>query len=265
MDNLRSLAARLAEEWGLTLTEELPGATCSLILAGHDANGREVVLKVPEAHAEEKDAWPTVRAFSNHGGVPLLRVDHESGSILMPRLYPGTTLADTDLTDLERVEICSSIILKLREAPPVETMSMERWLQELFMETSEPLVREAQVIAKFLLETTTDPVLLHGDLHHYNILSDGSDWCVIDPKGIIGDRAFEIVGYMRNPWHGPHRPEAMHARLKRFSELLDDDPYRLWAWSFVQTILCSIQPDTETFDHAPMREASEAIYAVLPG
>jgi streptomycin 6-kinase len=36
------------------------------------------------------------------------------------------------------------------------------------------------------------PVLLHGDLHQDNILSQGDDWLVIDPKGVIGFPINEI-------------------------------------------------------------------------
>lgn len=265
MDDLWAIARSLAERWQLTLGDELAGASCSLVISASERRGREVVLKLPEIHAEEKDSWPVSRAFSQHGGVEVLEGDEESGAVLMPRLRPGTNLAETDLDDLERVEICASLILKLRQSPLVATMAMERWLKELFDFEGDDLVKEAQDIARFLLQTTTDPVLLHGDLHHYNILADGNGWRVIDPKGIIGDRAFEIVGYMRNPWFGPHRAEAMKARLMRFSELLEDDPYRLWAWSFVQTLLCSLQSDGDIFDPRPMREAAEAIYSVRPG
>ncbi|HEY3783239.1 MAG TPA: aminoglycoside phosphotransferase family protein [Fimbriimonadaceae bacterium] len=265
MDSTKVVASRLALEWVLELNEALPGATCSYIFAGRDKDGQEVVLKVPEAHAEEKDSWPVSQSFSGHGGVSILRVDQESGSVLMPRLRPGTTLADTTLPDEERVEICASIILKLRKSPFVQTMSMERWLKELFEFEGDSLLREAQEIAKFLMQTTTDPILLHGDLHHYNILRDGEEWRVIDPKGIIGDRAFEVVSYMRNPWHGPHQPRVMAARLELFSKLLGDDLYRLWGWSFVQTLLCSLQSDGDPFDPLPMREAAEAIYAARPG
>ena len=35
--------------------------------------------------------------------------------------------------------------------------------------------------------TTSEAVVLHGDLHHDNVLRDGDGWVVIDPHGYVGD------------------------------------------------------------------------------
>jgi streptomycin 6-kinase len=42
-------------------------------------------------------------------------------------------------------------------------------------------------------------VLLHGDLHQENILSNGNSWVVIDPKGVIGDPIHEIWACVEDP------------------------------------------------------------------
>jgi streptomycin 6-kinase len=44
-------------------------------------------------------------------------------------------------------------------------------------------------------------VLLHGDLHQENILSNGNSWVVIDPKGVIGDPIHEIWACVEDPAH----------------------------------------------------------------
>lgn len=41
--------------------------------------------------------------------------------------------------------------------------------------------------------------LLHGDLYPDNILSSQRGWLVIDPKGVIGEREFELAAFLRNP------------------------------------------------------------------
>jgi streptomycin 6-kinase len=41
---------------------------------------------------------------------------------------------------------------------------------------------------------------MHGDFHHYNILSSERSWLVIDPKGVIGPVGYEIGPLMINPW-----------------------------------------------------------------
>jgi streptomycin 6-kinase len=40
-----------------------------------------------------------------------------------------------------------------------------------------------------LLTTQREKVVLHGDMHHGNVLNFGSrGWLAIDPKGLIGER-----------------------------------------------------------------------------
>jgi streptomycin 6-kinase len=42
-------------------------------------------------------------------------------------------------------------------------------------------------------------LLLHGDLHHYNILQNNQNgYTLIDPKGVVGDPIFDIPRFLLN-------------------------------------------------------------------
>jgi len=42
--------------------------------------------------------------------------------------------------------------------------------------------------------------VLHGDLHHANILDGGElGWLAIDPKGLFGERAYDYANILCNP------------------------------------------------------------------
>ena len=70
-------------------------------------------------------------------------------------------------------------------------------------------LQKARKIRDQLLKMAMLDVLLHGDLHHDNILQNGDDearhsfsdggWLVIDPKGVIGESAYEVAAFIRNP------------------------------------------------------------------
>jgi streptomycin 6-kinase len=240
------IAARLASAWGLRLGEALPGATCSLVLSAWDSQGREAVLKVPEPNTEEIGAAPTLRAFSDHGGVPVWRADEETGAVLLPRLRPGHTLAEAALTEIEKVDACADVILGLREAPRQPAMRLAEWFEELDPE-ADALGQDAARVASYLFATTERTVLLHADLHHSNLLADGERWVAIDPKGVLGDPAHEVSAFMRNVVGTNPGPETMALRIRRFAERLGDPPSRLWGWAFAQTVLCAQwtgEPDT---------------------
>src|SRR5262249_41395270 len=58
----------------------------------------------------------------------------------------------------------------------------------------------ADVVAQALLATPRDVVVLHGDIHHGNVLDGGArGWLAIDPKGLRGERTFDFVNILRNP------------------------------------------------------------------
>jgi len=46
-----------------------------------------------------------------------------------------------------------------------------------------------------LLKSGESEFVLHGDLHHDNILSHGDAWLAIDPKGVVGEKAFELAAF----------------------------------------------------------------------
>jgi streptomycin 6-kinase len=58
---------------------------------------------------------------------------------------------------------------------------VERWIEGAFAENHHP-------------------VLMHGDFHHYNVLSSERGWLVIDPKGVIGPAGYEVGPLLMNPW-----------------------------------------------------------------
>ena len=49
------------------------------------------------------------------------------------------------------------------------------------------LVEIAERFFAEMLSSCETAVLLHGDLHHLNILSAGDGWIAIDPKGVVGE------------------------------------------------------------------------------
>jgi streptomycin 6-kinase len=86
--------------------------------------------------------------------------------------------------------------------PPPGLASLEEWFRDLLRRplTGNAFYRRAASVARDLLEDQRDVVVLHGDIHHGNVLDFGSDgWRAIDPKGIVGDRGFDFANILCNP------------------------------------------------------------------
>lgn len=89
-----------------------------------------------------------------------------------------------------------------------------------------------------------EPRLLHGDLHHENVLRcdrpGGSTWLAIDPQGVWGDPAYEVANLFGNPRDvpeitlAPNRPARLAWTL---SALLGHCPNRMLRWAFVHSCI----------------------------
>jgi streptomycin 6-kinase len=109
-----------------------------------------------------------------------------------------------------------------------------------------PAARSARDTAERLLaELVADeepPYLLHGDLHHTNVLSDEQrGWLVIDAWGLYGDRAADVAPALHNPLDMIARTEDLDGLLRRrlsiFSDVLGIDVDRLAAWGYVYNVI----------------------------
>ena len=107
---------------------------------------------------------------------------------------------------------------------------------------SRALVEEAEGLFAELLASQAAPVLLHGDLHHDNILSaTRAPWLAIDPKGVIGEPAYEVGALLRN-WQptlfamaDPARATAR--RVDQLAEALGIDRACIRGWGLAQAVL----------------------------
>lgn len=100
-----------------------------------------------------------------------------------------------------------------------------------------PLIGAARDLARRFLASAPDPVALHGDLHHDNILKGPQGWRAIDAKGLAGDPAFETANSFRNPedCQALARDPARIGRLADiFARRLDLPRARLLGWALVQ-------------------------------
>ncbi|MFF2050028.1 aminoglycoside phosphotransferase family protein [Leifsonia sp. NPDC058194] len=91
-------------------------------------------------------------------------------------------------------------------ARPPGLHPLDEWFRELFEHAADRpddhggLYPAAATEARALLAHPADDVVLHGDLHHGNVLDFGErGWLAIDPKPLHGDPAFDVLNILCNP------------------------------------------------------------------
>lgn len=83
-----------------------------------------------------------------------------------------------------------------------DLIPLERWFAELWPGAAKHggILGHAAATARKLLDQPQQVGVLHGDLHHGNVLDFGQrGWLAIDPKRLLGERGFDFANIFRNP------------------------------------------------------------------
>jgi streptomycin 6-kinase len=247
LNNLPRLTEKLAKKWSLSDVQVLPNLSYNYIAGGMQGN-LPVVLKIGFDKPALRYEMQALKLFADNGCVALLDADLEQGALLLQRVIPGASLK-TLLPEQDRhaIDITSQVIKKLQSDTKHKLNGFPRvedWLTALDKKWDFPqqYLEKARVLKSRLLSTTTQQVLLHGDLHNDNILSCGDNqWIAIDPKGVIGDPVYEVGAAIYNQMPETLSQSAakhiIHGRVEQLAESLGFDRQRILDWAFVQVVL----------------------------
>lgn len=240
---------RCKQYWNLTQIIPVENLSYNFVAFARQKN-REVVLKIglpdePEFYTEVE----ALKVFNGHHCVTLIDCYMQDYALLLERLQPGFMLTDFDVNDETLTILAAQLINKLPIPEPSHHPfpTVKKWtavferLQGKHLLPS-MLLEQAISLAEKLWDSTESLYLLHGDLHHENIILDEEQgWLAIDPKGVIGDKAFEAARFLHNPYpdfiNYKQPLNITKQRVQIISESLKVDPQRILSWSFIDCIL----------------------------
>ncbi len=170
--------------------------------------GAPAMLKISDQPEEIRGA-AALDWWEGRGAARVLLRD--GAAIVMERAC-GTRALDAMArggADAEATRILCDAVEALhagRRTPPDDFISLTTWFRAL-----EPMGRSrggllalASDVARELLAGQREIVALHGDIHHGNVLDfGGRGWLAIDPKGLVGERAFDYANIFCNPVDDP--------------------------------------------------------------
>jgi len=203
------------------------------------------VLKHSDNPCERK----TLREYSGTRYCEVYEVDAANEVMLLERIVPGTELKDVSELDQRLAIFCevwrgSHILPADKTAYP----SYMDWVSGItqYMRRREDhrvlyeKMAKAEQICRELCETYSGEMLLHGDLHHHNILRGKQErWRIIDPKGVVGDPVFDIPRFILNEFGDePEHEKLVYViqALSRKNGVPENDLRRLL---YVDTYVCN--------------------------
>lgn len=244
-----SVLASALRRWRLTLeapARRTPAGWVAMVWRGPD----RLVLKRPLVE-DERQAWRALAHYRGDGAVRL--IDHAAdGTMLLERADPGTPLTDAGDDDGAMAILCGVAARLHRRDPPAGFFPVvEDWGDGFARHRSAgsggipaPLLDRAEALFAVLAASQGPRRLLHGDLHHDNVLFDEMrGWLAIDPKGVLGEPAYEPGAALRNPAEDFSRfadPAIIARRIAVIERELGFDRQRVLDWAFAQAVLSAI-------------------------
>jgi streptomycin 6-kinase len=253
LSQLPALLESCEERWSLKLHAPFPNLSYHYVAPATGPGGAQWVLKAGYPNPGMVAESEALRLFDGRGVVGLLQTDLNQGLLLLEQLVPGTPLAQLE-DDGSATSIAAQLMQQIWRPVPTQHSfpSVADWAKGLkrlrahFDGACGPfppgLVDRANSLFGELLASSAQTMLLHGDLHHTNILSAGRQpWLVIDPKGVLGEPAYEISAFMTNPFpqllQSANPERILRRRADQFAEVLGLERARLTGWAFAQAVL----------------------------
>ena len=244
---------RFPARWRITSHELIADGIGGKVWSARTADGERIIIKAPSALAlndgEPPRAVDFLRWRDGHGCVRLLGTNGDLQ--LLEFAGERTLLAELEVVgDDAATEIVCGVLAELHapsQRPAPATLQLLRdYFASLFLKADidakaglASQFTEAAPVAERLLAEQPLAIPLHGDIHHENILSGPRGWLAIDPKGLIGDPAFDAANLFYNPVESDLRYDA--ARVARMVDILSTrlaiEKTHLLDWAFAFSAL----------------------------
>ena len=247
--NLPDHIAACAAEWDLEIGAAMPNLSANYVTNVRLPNGEEAILKLSPHKKPFMEMEALEQLKSRPGIVNLLHSSEELAAMVIEKIIPGTPLTKVQKKDDEEaIRIAAPIIRDVQANVPqkhhLRTVSKEmeviKKVRGMDIEDKETvdMLDKALSILKELESTTLELKLIHGDLHHDNILiDDEKGWLAIDPKGMIGDPAYNAARIMRNYWDSEPTESMVRTRIEILSEVMGHEQKRIAAWAYLDCVL----------------------------
>jgi len=251
IESLPRIIRKIEENWQVKIDSPFPNLSYHYVAPCVRAEGSEAVVKIGfPGEAKYILNERKMLEYLDGGSVNrILDFDEQSLAFLLEKLVPGENLKTVCARNPQRaVAIAIETMRSFWQYPPSNNdfPRLEDWFEGLQKaeETRFP-ADYASKAREFFDELSSAPdekMLLHGDFHHENILSAGRrPFLAIDPKGIVGHRAYDAAVFLLNHanWlkNEPGFREKLSDAIERFSAALEIEQRDLRRWCFAQGVL----------------------------
>ena len=252
LDNLPVIISALEKSWSINAGKHFKNLSYNYVANAKLADGKSAVLKIglPLKDVEIFGEAAYLEALDGRGAARLFRFDRERQAALMERLAPGANLKSACKKDQGTAVAITIRVLKriLRPVPksPNDFIQLDDWFDGLKRAAGTKFPQDyARHALDYYAQLSSDAkniYLLHGDIHHDNILSATREpFLVIDPKGIIGHVGYDIGVFLNNhkdwlEWN-TRLEHKLDKAVAEFANAFELEQVVIRKWAYCQMVL----------------------------
>jgi streptomycin 6-kinase len=275
LSNLSAHLEKLSAQWNFQMIHPVKDISYNFVAVVKLQSGLAILKTAPPAARLIAEAeW--LKAHKKSVPIIFLHIDKKNNAYLMEKFEPGISLKYVvkEGNDEKATRIISQIILDLQSTDTIHQMNYQHISEHVtsysFLRghVDANIIDRVEFIFKDLCANYSNNIILHGDLHHDNILQNDTSWSVIDPHGYVGDPCAEVGPMIFNPLDCFPKHLSMQkvieARLNILAEMLPFDLERIKAWAFCLA-LRSAAWDVEGFGSPNYQtmEIAKILYNIL--
>lgn len=247
--DLPMILNELTRVWNLSHVVPVENMSFNYVTKAIQYPNKPVILKIICDKNAFIDEMHALQYFDGSGSIQIIAVNECHHALLLQRAVPGVTLTSIYSSQIEYVmDSYVNTMQKLHQKHFTSQYNFKHisdWLIAIDHLTDHrcpaPLLEKAINLKNKLLASSTNEVLLHGDLHHDNIIQQGDQWLAIDPKGIVGEPEFEIAAfdfmYVRELANNPAIKKIIENRAVRLAQKSNLNSQRIYDWILVRLVL----------------------------
>lgn len=254
LNNLSSIILELEEMWNVKVKEVIDGGSHALVCVVDD---EDKVLKIEIPDVSEDEFMMSVRALrmaKGNGYVKLYAYHKEYRALLLERL--GQTLNSMNYSVEKQIEILCNALKQTWQMPVTETLKngVESlyWFENYIENTNNKLGKPCSVevikqVNKFLSNRKNnikieDFVLVHGDAHNNNMLQYKDGFKLIDPDGLLFEKAYDL-GVLMREWPEYYKKNALQEGKKRaqyLSNITGVSKQDIFEWGYLHMVATAL-------------------------
>lgn len=274
LNSLPNMVEKLSKKWQLKDIKPVKNMSWNFVVLATQKDNHPVVLKISCDKKLIQDEYNTLKHFDGHGAISVLDINIEYNALLLEQAIPGYLLKEHHPLKVEdTISIYAKVVKELSTCGLSNNnyTHVSQWCNDIDKihdsRIEKHFVDKAKQLRLALLNTAQHEYLCHGDLHLENIIQQGSNWLVIDPKGIVGEMAFEAAAFDLISKDEMKDVSTISSklidRITQLSKALEINFYRLLSWIFLRIILSAQWSIEDNGDPSQMLALANDIYPLL--